>query len=140
MANAITEAFEEAERRYSDAFERVRGLVPHDVWEELDDAHGALLAAHEGQVLANLVIAVDHRGTFPRFGSAVSTAGAQPVDVDECNHRSIIATGEVLAGTGETEWTRGAFGAIARAELEDDLGNPDEAERLRDEARRAVPA
>lgn len=126
----LTEEYTAAQAAYNRAFDRVQELVPPDVWRELDDARADLLAAHEAEVLSHLVIAVDHDGTFPRLSTAISTAGCEPVHVDECEHRAIAASARAFDELGGTGDVPDRMRNAARALLERDLGNEAEEERL----------
>lgn len=121
-----------AEGRYLAALERVADLVPADVYRELEDAVGGYLLEERRSTLNQLVIGTYDTEGFPRTVFAVTTEGARPVEIDECEHRGVIRMMERERDRGDDRLAD-YWAAVARAILETELGNP-EAPRLHDDA------
>jgi hypothetical protein len=107
------------------------GISP-ELLREVDEAAMAVLDIERAAVLQNLVIGIYNPDGYPKVSDAITTAGAQHVEIDECDHRALAEMADYFADLPAAR----AFEMRARAQLEHDLGNVEVASAMRDGARR----
>lgn len=128
--------------RWIDLLHRIGEAAGRELMLEADDMGFELRADGAREAFGRLVIGIYTDGVFPTVTDAVRVVEVEPVTIDECDHRGLLAAGRMLSSLaatgGQGDAIAGAFRTGARGALERDLGNGDEAERLFTAARRSM--